>query len=102
MADTAATRWRDAHSGAMRSRGSYHLYETFNRLDLLGPSPSPGAVDRVIGDGSYTDVPECNGCLRRGFPFVVRFGEDLGIRHSAAHLCPDCLREGALLLGALP
>ena len=70
-------------------------------LQRLGNNPPPAAVDRVVGNSSMTEVPECQGCGTKGLPAVFRFGEDVGFRQSAAHLCPNCLRSAFEMLEAM-
>ena len=88
----------NVYQASMRSYSGRDYGRTYWHLQHLGENPSPAAVDRVVGNSSMTDVPECQGCGAKGLPGVFRFGEDIGFRQSAAHVCPDCLKAASAML----
>lgn len=67
------------------------------KLAALGDSPSPDDVDRIIGNGSWTEVPKCNECNRYGLPAVVELGDEPDYESQTAWVCLDCLRNAVVL-----
>ena len=90
----AARKWREQYPpGSPPGWGGADREATYAALVALGPLPDPDAVDALIGNTSWTDVPECDGCERTGMPFVVRVGDEPDYESSTAWLCSECLAE---------
>jgi hypothetical protein len=106
QADTAAQRWAERYGhyidgpGNVRSTlfGLPNRRSTYTALVALGPNPDPDAVDRVVGNSSWTDTPTCNECGRSGLPAVVQVGEEPDYESRTAWMCGDCLRRAADLI----
>jgi len=64
-----------------------------DQLLALGSSPDPDDVDRVIGNGSWTRVPECDECGAGDQPFVIQVGQPPDYESRTAKLCGSCCRQ---------
>lgn len=94
LAAQAADLWEAQYrSGAYGDRS-----ETTKALRALGPAPDPDAVDAVIGNTSWTEVPECSGCGAKGLQKVVRVGEALNYESATAELCQACVAVAYALI----
>jgi hypothetical protein len=105
QADTAAQRWLNQYGYYINGKGKtdfangpFDPTKKYAALVALGPNPSPDAVDRVIGNGSWTDTPTCSECGRAGLPAVVQVGEEPDYDSRTAWLCGDCLRRAIDLI----
>jgi hypothetical protein len=98
-AGTAVDHWRRQYIGEPGSRWqpSQQHADIYARLLALGPDPEPEAVDRAIGNESWTDPGSCDGCKEKA-PALVRVGEEPDYESSTAALCRACLREAMSLL----
>jgi hypothetical protein len=68
------------------------------RIEALGPSPEPDAVNAVIGNDTWTSC-RCDECGHE-VEFVVEVGEEPGYESSTATLCGECVRRAmAIVLG---
>jgi len=89
----AARRWHELYD---RSAPDYRLSGERDpraiaaALDALGPSPSPDAVERVIGSPGWTDPGSCRECGQRA-PALVRIGEELDYDSLTTEVCGPCL-----------
>lgn len=90
----AAAAWRIQYP-----EGRYPDKEViYAKLVALGPTPDPDEVDRVIGNGSWTQVPECDACGAGELPVVV----EIVPRDYVTHLCGDCCGKAAALAAPQP
>ena len=62
-------------------------------LESLGEAPDPDEVDRVIGNGSWTEC-RCDEC-RKAVDAVVLVGEEPNYESATAMLCRDCAVQAA-------
>ena len=67
--------------------------EVNKQLVALGPTPDPDEVDKIIGNGSWTDVDQCMGCGRKELDRVLTFGGD-----ETFSLCELCVEQAHILL----
>lgn len=67
-------------------------------LLALGPKPDPDAVDRIIGNGSWTACT-CDQC-GASVGAVVTVGQTPDYDSSTADLCIDCARQAVAMLEA--
>lgn len=102
LAATAAAKWRrvylDEKSGEWR-HGGRDKQATYMRLCELGPNPAPDEVDRVIGNGSWTEC-ECDDCGKK-CDAVADVGDPSSGEYRQGRVCLDCLREAVAALEAL-
>jgi hypothetical protein len=107
QSDTAAQRWLDHYTWNINGPGKGNHRTTYVKFDpaviyaalvALGPTPSPDAVDQVVGNSSWTDTPTCSECGRDNQPAVVQVGEESDYESRTAQLCGDCLRRAADLI----
>lgn len=103
LAAGAARAWKEAYSNGgvsgdfIRVISVQQAKRTGELLAGLGADPDPDAVDRIIGNKSWTSTPICHGCGRDGHEAIVRIGEEPGHGSSTAHLCRECLLEALKL-----
>lgn len=64
---------------------------TLKVLIGLGANPNPDAVDRIIGNGSWTRT-ECHECNDTNVD-VVEIGQRLDHESSTANVCKKCLNK---------
>ena len=88
LARTAALRWKRQYPDDKKKQPE---------LEALGDTPHPDDVDSVIGNGTWTEVPECNECGGRNLPAVVRVGDEPDYDSQTAWLCLECLRKAVTL-----
>lgn len=68
------------------------------RIDALGPNPDPDAVNKLIGNDTWTRC-ECDECSHE-VEFVIQVGQEPGYESSTALLCGECVRRAmAIVLG---
>jgi hypothetical protein len=89
MAAGAANRWFDAYLGDRDGKAA--------AIRALGESPDPDAVDAIIGNGSWTRVPQCNECKTNGAA-VVQIGDEPDYESHTAWVCEDCLKKALALI----
>ena len=85
----AAIQWESQYQGDREGKAA--------AIRLLGDSPDPDAVDAIIGNDSWTRVPDCDEC-KREVAAVVEIGEEPDYESATARVCVDCLRA-ALAIG---
>ena len=78
----AATRWAAQYRDTRR--------ETTEALLALGDAPTPEAVNKIIGNESWTRCT-CNEC-GRDVEAVVQLGEELDCESHTVWICLDCIR----------
>ncbi|WP_414554781.1 hypothetical protein [Stenotrophomonas forensis] len=89
LAAGAAQRWENQYAGWSAKDGE--KAKVLLQLQALGPDPDPDAVDAIVGNRSWTEVPSCNGCNAADCSVVVTVGETPGYESSTAHLCEKCV-----------
>lgn len=67
------------------------------QLKALGDFPDPDAVDKIIGNRSWTSVPRCDCCMLKK-DIVIRIGEEPDYESATAIVCEACLKEALALL----
>jgi len=65
-------------------------------LKALGDNPNPNDVDKIIGNKSWTAVPDCDEC-GKSFSIVVTIGEEPDYESSTADICKNCLKKALKL-----
>lgn len=95
LAASAARAWLEAYG---RDGGGFgnDKVEILRALEALGPKPSAKAVNEIIGNDLWTQVPECDACGKRK-RMAVRVGAAPDYESATAHLCVSCLREAIAL-----
>jgi len=88
LAAKAAARWAGQYPDKFYGEDKLQIGAA---LQALGPNPGPDAVDLAIGNGSWTEVPQCNGCGVERAPAVVQVGEEPDYDSATAYLCGNCL-----------
>ncbi len=69
-----------------------------SRIEALGPTPDPDAVNKIIGNDSWTYC-KCDECEQES-EFVVEVGQEPDYESSTARLCGECVRRAmAIVLG---
>lgn len=96
LADEAAANWTRMFRGS-RWNGSRQR-AIGEALTTLGPHPAPDEVDAIVGNRSWTALPNCDGCGRDSLPLLIRLGGEPGDSESPiASLCTACLRAALVL-----
>jgi hypothetical protein len=98
LAAGVSERWADWC--ARYNPTSDERFAQLGQLKALPQPPDPDAVDKIIGNRSWTAVPTCNGCEREELPAVAQVGEPCDYESRTAFLCVDCLREALRLIEA--
>lgn len=93
------TREINAVGAAKRWLGQYpdKNTDTYKQLKNLGQTPNPDDVDRIIGNKSWTSVPNCDECEKE-CTVVVSIGEEIDYESATADICKDCLIKALALL----
>ena len=107
LANEVPSRWAEQYLNEPDHSNKKHIQK---KLESLPLPISPDEVDSIIGNGSWTRIPECDQCLRTGLDFVVTVGggkEDIefGYRRESCNLCCNCLKamaDMAFLVQAKP
>jgi len=100
LAADAAKRWMGTYGRTGNGYGKDKV-DVLTALEALGPTPSPKAVNAVIGNKSWTEVPNCNGCGKK-VRAVVLVGEEPDYESSSAHLCKRCVVAALAAFGDTP
>ena len=69
----------------------------FYDLQALGPTPNPDAVDTIIGNKTWTQMPVCSECgsTRQR---IMRFVENVDHDADVIYLCKSCLETAMMLI----
>lgn len=86
LADDAAKRWRSQYPSGCGDRHE----ATHEKLMGLPKGTPPDEVDRLIGNGSWTNLG-CDECGADGLEYVVRVGEEQDYESCTADLCGKCI-----------
>jgi hypothetical protein len=95
LSESAAEEWKSQYC----KKGPWMHVHTgspeviYGKLKALGSSPDPDMVDHVIGNGSWTRVPDCDECGGADVGQVVRIGEDMSYESNTAHVCVNCIKS---------
>jgi hypothetical protein len=89
LAAGAAERWIAQYQGDREGKAA--------AIRSLGESPDPDAVDAIIGNNSWTMVPQCYECRKRPAS-VVWIGEEPDYESSTTWVCEDCLKKALALI----
>lgn len=90
LIDSVVERWRHQYRGHHNDRYS----ATGDQLALLKPTTA-AEVSKIIGNDSWTRVPDCSECGAIT-PAVV----ELGPEYEPVVLCAHCLRVALAFIGA--
>lgn len=66
------------------------LAPTYQKLSALPADPSPDQVNKIIGNTSWTSVPDCTECKKENAPFILQVGDEPDPESRTVWLCPDC------------
>lgn len=69
-------------------------------LDFLPTPIDPNEVDRIIGNTSWTSVPNCDECGAQELSAVIAIGQESDYDSNTAYICHTCLTSAALMLGS--
>ena len=95
----AAVRWREQYmSRDGVSRIPSDKAPIHAALVALGTAPKPDDVDRAIGNESWTDPGQCDGCNSTDRGPRVQVGDEPDYESSTAVLCQRCVEEALALL----
>ena len=89
LADQAAQKWYQQYANSSWWLSS-NKRATHEALLALGEHPKPEDVDRVIGNGSWTNL-SCHECGNGRVDCVVEVGEPPDYESRTAQLCLDCI-----------
>lgn len=98
LASSAPERFRAQYSNRKDSRWTTII----PALDALPAPIDPDAVDRAIGNKSWTSVPACGECNASGLPAVAEIGQEPGYDSCTAYLCHACITAAAIALSKVP
>ena len=84
----------------VRHRTDRDLPSICDRLRNLTNPIDPDEVDRIIGDGSLTRVPQCNECGDSKPIAIAEIGEPEDYGSNTAHICLKCLKSAVEMLEA--
>ena len=76
-----------------------HHLEVGNRLRAL-KRPTKRAVERIIGNDTWTQAGRCNEC-DTPFSTLVQVGQEPDYDSSTAVLCRACVKQAARLMGII-
>ena len=95
LALTAADRWEEQYRyyKEFKGKNGKGKDEILSELIALGPRPSPEDTTKIIGNDSWTCVPECSECNKENLSFVIRVGEEEDYESMTAYLCEGCIRK---------
>jgi hypothetical protein len=100
-----AFRWERQYSTRMNEMlGWMHKTPREVHAELLGlnlDTATAEDIEKIIGNGSWTRLPECGECGQQT-DVIVRVGEEPDYESQTAHLCPSCVRRAAELVAHLP
>lgn len=100
LAASVAEAWREQYPyDGFQLAGGQTAGEIRRALLALPAPVAPADVDRVVGNGCWTRVPECDGCGRERNRSVVRLGDP---DSKTVDLCRACITKAAKLMGAAP
>lgn len=91
-AASAATRFIKQYPGVRTSKNKAIALNLIN----LGDTPSPEAVNAVIGNSSWTDI-SCDECGKDVYS-VIQLGEEPEYESDTASVCLDCLRKAISMM----
>ena len=94
LARTAAARWDRQYANYPCTPEQTAIGKA---LHALGPDPDPDAVDKTVGNGSWTELC-CDECGTYPLPAVARVGEPPNYESSTADLCLRCAAKATHLL----
>ena len=90
LAASAADDWERQYAGDTPA----HFADVLEKLRALGPSPTPEAVDGVIGNVSWTRL-ECEVC-QKPQDRTVRLEDSH--KEDKVNICPACLRAALAMV----
>jgi hypothetical protein len=76
--------------------------EVIKQLLALPKPVDPDAVDRIIGNKSWTAVPKCHECGTEDHDAVVEVGEEPDYESNTACLCLACAQKAVDTLRGRP
>ena len=97
LASTAAKRWKDQFFHRLNTGLWYATSwgkskeQIYNELVALGDDPAADAVDKAIGNDSWTSC-KCDECNQE-VEWVIRVGEEPDYESNTAHLCGTCIKK---------
>lgn len=92
LAAQAAVKWKRQYpeDKMILSGRTKNIHE---QLVALGPIPNPDDVDRIIGNNSWTRVPDCSNCNQdEGLDKVIEVGQVPNYESRHVYLCATCVQ----------
>lgn len=101
LADSVSERWREQYPCPDHSKPvsawALKMEAIGKALDALGQSKDPEEVERIIGNETWTEVPECDECGCKS-DAVVMIGEPPDYESATAWICKKCLEKALELM----
>lgn len=91
LAKSAPGRWRRQYFGS-KDHDKVEITRQLDALEAFGFDIDPNAVDTIIGNKSWTEVPVCDECKRKAHA-VVCIGDEPDYESATAHICINCARR---------
>ena len=89
LANKAAASWKTQYPALLG-----HHHNTYEKLMGLGPTPDPDAVDAIIGNGTWTCTPSCQGCGASPDELVCfDYDSEYSDFVHVARICKECLAK---------
>lgn len=93
LAESVAERWRKLYGSSPSTDWKAEVQKQLDSLE----SPTPEAVNAVIGNNSWTQL-SCDSCGRY-VDIAVQVGDELDYESHTVTLCTSCVKEAAVLVG---
>lgn len=94
-AEKFAKQYARANLSSPHDRGKL---EMLRQLKELPTNPNPEAVNRIIGNTSWTSPPSCSECGEMYPTAVVQLGQETDYESNTAWICAVCLRKAVELI----
>lgn len=88
-AQTVPARWMRTYG---RERSGNQWEEITKKIAVLEAPIDPDTIDVLIGNDTWTCLPQCNECCKHADP-IIEIGEELDYDSSTAYLCLPCLKK---------
>ena len=91
LAAIATERWRVQYKKDLNTGNDKD--KIYSALVALGKTPAPEAVNKAIGNGSWTQVPDCSECGKKNERHIIQVGEESDYESNTAYLCGTCINR---------
>jgi hypothetical protein len=91
-ADEAAKRWKEQYF-SRKHEMEKDKEIIYKNLLALGENPDPDMVNKVIGNSSWTNTPDCSECGLDDNTPRIQAGEEPDYESQTAYLCEECIKK---------